>query len=148
MQAVIFIGLPASGKSSFYKSRFFATHVHISLDLLKTRHRERLFLETCLETDQRFVIDNTNPAASDRARYIEPARNAGYAVVGFYFASKVEDCLRRNAERTGRERVPDVAILSAAQRLERPSPAEGFAALYHVSMQDGQFLVGEWEDEV
>lgn len=33
MEAVIFIGLQASGKSSFYKERFFSTHVWINLDL-------------------------------------------------------------------------------------------------------------------
>jgi hypothetical protein len=61
MEAIIFSGLPGSGKSSFYKERFFNTHVRISLDLLKTRYRETRILEACLETDQRFVIDNTNP---------------------------------------------------------------------------------------
>ena len=41
MEAIVFIGLQASGKSSFYKERFFSTHVRISLDLLRTRNRER-----------------------------------------------------------------------------------------------------------
>ena len=36
MEAIIFVGLPGSGKSSFYKERFFDSHVRISLDLLKT----------------------------------------------------------------------------------------------------------------
>ena len=70
MEAVIFTGLQGSGKSSFYKERFFSTHVRISLDLLRTRHRENRLLALCLETQQRFVIDNTNPARADRAKYI------------------------------------------------------------------------------
>ena len=61
MDAVLFIGLQASGNSSFYKERYFSTHVRISLDLLKTRNRERQFLTACLDTQQPFVIDNTNP---------------------------------------------------------------------------------------
>jgi predicted kinase len=36
MEAVIFTGLQATGKSSFFKERFFSTHVRISLDLLRT----------------------------------------------------------------------------------------------------------------
>ena len=40
MEAVVFAGLQASEKSSFFKERFFSTHVRISLDLLKTRNRE------------------------------------------------------------------------------------------------------------
>jgi predicted kinase len=71
MEAIIFVGLPGSGKSSFYKERFFNSHVRISLDLLKTRHRETRILDVCLETDQRFVIDNTNPTRAERSRFIE-----------------------------------------------------------------------------
>jgi hypothetical protein len=33
---------------------------------LRTGHRERRFLETCLETGQRFVVDNTNATAAER----------------------------------------------------------------------------------
>lgn len=148
MQAVIFIGLPGSGKSSFYKERFFSSHVRISVDLLKTRYRERRFMELCLATDQRFVIDNTNPARVDRAKYIEPAKASRFSVVGYYFQSKVEDCLRRNASRPEAERVPEVAIYSAAKKLELPSLSEGFEQLFYVRLENGQFVVEEWQDEV
>ncbi len=37
IEAVLFVGAPGSGKTSFFKERFFSTHVRISLDLLKTR---------------------------------------------------------------------------------------------------------------
>jgi hypothetical protein len=50
MEAVIFIGIQGTGKSSFYLERFFKTHVHLSQDLLKTKHRLRLFFNACLET--------------------------------------------------------------------------------------------------
>jgi hypothetical protein len=43
-QAVIFIGVQASGKSTFYMDRFFRTHMRINLDMLHTRNRERLLL--------------------------------------------------------------------------------------------------------
>ena len=148
MEAVIFVGLPGSGKSSFFKERFFSTHVCISLDLLKTRHREQRLFETCLATGQRVVIDNTNPTHAERLRYVQPAKTAGYAVISFYFQSKVEDCLRRNAERPDDHRVPDVAILAAAKRLELPSWEEGFDKLFYVRLADGAFIVEEWQDEV
>ena len=41
MEAILFIGLPASGKSSFYKERFFGTHVRISRDLLKISKKQK-----------------------------------------------------------------------------------------------------------
>jgi predicted kinase len=148
MEAVLFIGIPGSGKSSFFKERCFSTHVRISLDLLKTRRREQRFLETCLATRQRFVIDNTNPAAADRAQYIAAAKAERYSVVGYYFRSKVEECLRRNSERPDAERVPDVAILSSAARLELPTAEEGFDRLAYVRLEERRFVVEEWHDEV
>jgi predicted kinase len=87
MQAIIFIGIQATGKTTFYVQRLLNTHVRISLDLLRTRHREAQFLDTCLQTQQRFVIDNTNPTKEDRRRYIAMASDAGYEVVGYYFQS-------------------------------------------------------------
>ena len=68
MEGIIFIGLQASGKSSFYKERFFSTHMRISLDLLNTRNKENQFLDKCLELQQRVVIDNTNPEVKTRQR--------------------------------------------------------------------------------
>lgn len=147
MEAVVFVGLPGSGKSSFYKKRFFSTHVRISLDLLKTRHRERRLLELCLETDQRFVVDNTNPTAAERARYIRATKAARlrYTIIGYYFQSSVEQCLRRNTLRPAAECVPDVAILSAASKLELPRADEGFDELHVVRMSGNGFTVGRWD---
>ncbi|PQO41169.1 kinase [Blastopirellula marina] len=148
MEAILFIGLPASGKSSFYKERFFNTHLRISLDLLKTRNRERQILNACLATDQRVVIDNTSPTRQQRGTLIEAIRAARvrYQIVGYYFQSQVNDCLRRNLERA--ERVPDVAIYSAAKQLELPTWEEGFDQLFYVRMHEGKFVVEEWRDEI
>lgn len=143
MEAIIFVGIQGSGKSTFFKERFFSTHVRISLDLLKTRHRERRHIETCFETSQRFVVDNTNPTSADRSRYIQPARAARFAVIGYFFESLTEDCLKRNGERSGRQRVPDVAVIATAKKLERPSWDEGFDQLFSVRLLNQLFVVEE-----
>ena len=78
MQAIVFCGIQASGKTTFYRERFFDTHVRISLDLLRTRRREQLLLAACLEGRQPFVVDNTNPTIAERARYVVPARAARF----------------------------------------------------------------------
>ena len=150
MEAIIFIGLPGPGRSSFYKERFFNSHVRISLDLLKTRHRKNRLLEICLETYQRFVIDNTNPTKAERSRFMEAVKLARvrYTMIGYYFESKAEDCLARNAQRSEAERVPDVAIFSATKRLELPSLDEGFDQLFYVRLSEGGFIIEEWADEI
>src|ERR671933_430109 len=118
MEAVIFVGIQASGKSSFYKERFFRTHVRINLDMLRTRHRERLLIRACLEARQPFVVDNTNVKKEERAKYIEAARAAGFRVVGYYFPSTVRDALRRNNLRTGPRHIPVKGILGTSKRLK------------------------------
>jgi predicted kinase len=149
MEAVIFVGLQASGKSSFYRERFFRTHLRINLDMLKTRHREKRLLEACIETQTRFVIDNTNPAVADREPYIAAAKAAGFRVVCYFFESKIEECKRRNAGRPNPEQVPVVGILGTRSRLQLPTRAEGFDEMWFVRIaESGGFVVSEWTDEV
>lgn len=148
MEAIVFTGIQATGKSSFYKERFFRTHVRISLDLLRTRNRESALLNTCLRTGQRFVVDNTNPTRAERAAYIDRARAAKYAVLGYYFQSEIKAALARNGARPEQERIPDRGVLGTYRRLEVPNPEEGFDRLYFVRLAEGGFAVEEWRDEV
>lgn len=145
MELVLFIGIPATGKSSFYKERFYRTHVRLNYDMLKTRHREELLLKACLETRTKFVVDNTNLTWQERARYIAPAKSAGFVVIGYYFQSGVADALRRNKERSEPERVPVPGVLGASKRLELPSKDEGFDRLFFVSLNEpNSYSVEEW----
>ena len=66
MECIIFTGTQACGKSTFYLERFFRTHVRINLDMLRTRRRERLLIEACLEAGQPFVVDTTPVGREDR----------------------------------------------------------------------------------
>ena len=142
MEAVIFIGLQASGKSSFYRERFFSTHVRISLDLLRTRHREQRMLSLCLETQQPFVIDNTNPTRDDRRRYVAAARSAGFSIVGYYFSGRIAECLLRNRQRS--QPVPEVGLLATARKLQIPSMDEGFSSLNYVRLDGSGFVIEDW----
>lgn len=144
MEAIIFVGLQASGKSTFYRERFANTHVRINLDMLHHRWREDAFLKTCIETKQRFVVDNTNLSVAERQKYIELAKANHFKVIGYYFQSKVSDCLERNAQRTGKACIPRVGILGAVKRLQRPTLAEGFDELNHVHIDGTQFVIQPW----
>lgn len=145
MEAVLFIGLQASGKSSFYKEQFFSSHIRLNLDMLRTRHRERLLLNACLQAKQRFVIDNTNPSRADRARYIPAILEAGFDMTGYYFSSRLSVCLARNAERTGAERISELGLRGCSARLDLPQLDEGFTRLFFVSLDAGRFKVDPWK---
>jgi predicted kinase len=145
VEGVIFVGIQASGKSTFYRERFFDTHLRINLDMLKTRNREQILLRACIEAKQPFVIDNTNPSAEERARYIRPARSAGFRVLGYYFDVQIKEALTRNKERTGKDHIPEKGIVGTKKRLRVPDLEEGFDLLYRVRIdEEGRFVVEEW----
>lgn len=149
MTAVILIGIPATGKSTFCHERLAGSHITISLDILKTRKREQEKLAACITGRVPFVIDNTNASPAERGKFIVPAKAAGYQVVGYYFSSKVEDALERNRQREGAARIREQGILGAAGRLVLPGRDEGFDELWYVRMDgSGGFVVEEWKDDV
>jgi predicted kinase len=142
MEAVIFIGVQGSGKTTFYRERFFDTHVRISLDMLRTRRREELLLAACLQAKQPFVIDNTNPLPEDRARYIGPAHKAGFRVTAYYFETSLRDAMRRNNQRAGKKKIPAVGVAATFRKLQPPTLAEGFDAIHTVTISpENAFVV-------
>ncbi len=137
---VILIGLPASGKTTFFREHFAGTHDHVSKDLMRNarqpqRRQEQLIAES-LAGGRSVVVDNTNASAAIRAPLIRLARAHGARVIGYFFPTDAPDALRRNRAREGRERVPDVAIFAVRKRLEPPGMDEGFDELYLVRLQE------------
>ena len=148
MEAVIFCGIQATGKSTFFKERFFKTHMRISLDQLNTRNKELKLIETCISTFHPFVVDNTNPSPKERAKYIAIAKTNKFKVIGYYFQSRLADALERNNQRSGKEKIPDVGIKGTYRRLSLPSVDEGFDELYYVVAENNTFTVKEWSNEI
>jgi predicted kinase len=138
MEVVILMGLQASGKSTFARQRFGPTHIYISKDLMgAARHKEqrqRRLVAEALAAGRSVIVDNTNPSPAEREPLIQIGRTYGARIVGYYFLPDVAASRRRNATRTGRERVPVVAIHSTAKRLTPPTYAEGFDALFTVHL--------------
>lgn len=153
MEIVVFVGLQASGKSSFYRSRFARSHALVSKDLLRNNRnrerRQRELVAAALARGESVVVDNTNPTAADRAPLVAIARASGARAVCYYFESRVADCLARNAAREGRARVSEIGIFSIAARLAPPSAEEEFDERYYVKFaeQPGAFSVEPWKEE-
>jgi predicted kinase len=142
MEAVMFVGIQGSGKSSFFKERFSSSHVHINRDMLKTAHREREFIETCLRTQQPFVIDKVNARREPRAEYIRAAKSAKFRVIGYYFKCSTREAIARNQRRAGKAKVPVAGIFGTYKQLEVPTLGEGFDELSCVTLdEENRFTV-------
>lgn len=109
--------------------------------------RQAQLIELALQAGCSVVVDNTNPTLEDRASLIELGKLYGAWIVGYYFESKVSDCRDRNQQRSGKARVPDIAIYATIKKLVRPTYAEGFHQLFYVRMVgDFDFAVHAWMD--
>ncbi|HMJ69735.1 MAG TPA: AAA family ATPase [Cyclobacteriaceae bacterium] len=141
MQLILFIGTPGSGKSTFYKEKFFNSHMRISLDLLNTRNKEQRFLDLAFSLQQRIVVDNTNVLKEERAKYIIQARLNRYEVIGYYFESNLTDCLQRNENRIVNDKIEKVGVIAKFKQLQSPSLDEGFNMLYLARIDENKFVI-------
>jgi len=149
-EVIIFTGLQASGKSTYYKEHLFQSHLRVSLDLLRTRNREKKLIEYCLETEMSFVVDNTNPSRKDRERYFDLITGIPqFEITGYYFQSKIDECIHRNSVRAESDKIPDIGIRNTYSRLEVPELTEGFGSLWYIRiLEHNRFEIEPWSDEI
>ena len=131
------MGLPAAGKSTFARTRF-PDHDYISKDAFppsarNKQARQDAALRTALAAGRSVVVDNTSVTPAERAAIIGIARDYGARVVGYYLEVSTRVAVARNEGRTGRAKVPKVAIFTCAKRLVPPAREEGFDELHTVA---------------
>jgi predicted kinase len=154
MEIIIFVGLQASGKSTFYRTHFAATHEHVSKDLLiksknmNKNQQQAERIERAFQEQRSIVVDNTNPTLQDRLPLIDLGRRYGATIIGYYFQPEISSSRKRNMQRTGKEQVPEKAIFITAYKLMPPSYAEAFDTLYYVCIgEDSTIENPVWEIE-
>jgi predicted kinase len=133
-ECVILIGLPGAGKTTFYRERLASTHTHVSKDRFPKSARDKQARQdrevaAALREGRSVAVDNTNVSAAERAHAIAVARAAGARVIGCYVEASTREAVARNEGRSGRDKVPKVAIFTKAKRLEPPRIDEGFDEL-------------------
>jgi predicted kinase len=143
---IIFIGLQASGKSTFFRHHFAETHELVSKDLMRNNKnrsiRQAQLIEQALQRGSSVVVDNTNPTIEERKALIELGKQYDAQIIGYFFESEVQASLERNSLRSGKARVPSVAIYTTIKKLELPVFAEGFHKLFYVR------IIGNWAIDV
>lgn len=89
-------------------------------------------------------IDATHLTKASRAKILNRLRiPAGVELAVEVFATSLPTCLRRNAQRTGRARVPDDVIKNMADSFEYPWPTEfekyGFSRIKTYRHNEGDY---------
>jgi predicted kinase len=143
---VLAIGLPGSGKSSWFKRHNIAP---LSSDLLRAllfddpmeqRFQELIFSNLRSMLRARLIarrptnyVDATNLTPHERHSWIKLAKDFGYEVQAVYFDVPVEVCLERNQRR--QRVVPEDVMRRMAAKLRPPTFEEGFTKITVVKLK-------------
>jgi len=126
-QMIVFVGMPGSGKSSYYKKYLEPLgYVYANQDTLGTRAKVLKTVNAALKNGENVVVDATNPTRtekmSDKGRktagrdeFYHLAESAGFRVVILYF---LRDGYGWNKLRT--KKVPDIIYHSYFKNLDSP----------------------------
>ena len=137
---VLAIGLPGSGKSSWFKRHSVSP---LSSDLLRVllfddageqRFQDLIFSNLRSMLKARLIarrpmnyVDATNLTAHDRQGWVKLAKDYGYDVQAVFFDVPLEVCLERNRKRD--RMVPEDVMRRMAAKLKPPRFEEGFSKI-------------------
>ncbi len=142
----VLVGLQASGKTTFCQRMLSPGVVMVSKAHFRhARHPQRRqmhLVEEALSAGRDVVVDNTNPSPREWAPLVDAARAHGARVVAYWFPPDLAGCLRRNAARPDRARVPEAGLRATLARLLRPRVQDGFDEVFAVEFDGaGGFAV-------
>jgi predicted kinase len=143
---VLAIGLPGSGKSSWFKRH---SIIPLSSDLVRgllfddpteQRFQDLVFSTLRAMLRARMIagrpwnyIDATNLSPKERHSWIKMAKDFGYEAHAVFFDVPTEVCMERNRMRS--RNVPDEIMQRMGQKLRPPKFEEGFAKITIVRLK-------------
>jgi len=145
---ILAIGLPGSGKTTWFKRRGVTP---LSSDMLRSllfdditeqRYQGLVFSTLRSLLRARLIarmpwnyVDATNLGAHERRQWIKMAKSFGYEVHAVFFDVPIEVCLERNRRRE--RQVKEDLVQRMAAKLKPPTFEEGFAKITVVRVKGG-----------
>lgn len=132
MRAILTVGIPGSGKSTFADS-ISETYLKIELDEIrdsldpKLTHKQKTAkalkirdakLEEAANKSKNIVLSDTNINEEFRDNLIAKLEKLGYTVSLKVLDVDLEICKQRNSERVGEQKVPDEVIEQMYKNLQ------------------------------
>lgn len=125
-EIIIFVGPPASGKSSFARKKLKSYQI-LSGDILKTLPKMISAAKKHLDESYSVVFDATNPKPENRAQIIELAKKYDIPVRCFVFNVEIEQAIEWNTKRfneTGKK-IPRISFYVFRKNYVKPTVEEG-----------------------
>ena len=140
-EMVIFVGFPASGKSTFYETEMKPKgYCHVSRDKLGSWQKCVAKCNQMLQSGKSVVIDNTNPDIESRSRYINCAKKHSIRVRCFLFTTSLQQAKHNNKFRdltsndSTSAKVTDIAFNVYKSKFVKPTLKEGFDEIISITI--------------
>lgn len=141
LEVILFVGCPASGKSTFYKCHLKSRgYIHINRDTLGTWQKCVAECNRALQVGKSVAVDNTNPDRESRLRYIECARNHNVPIRCFVFTTSIAHAKHNNKFReltvkeSSYKKVNDLVFNTYKSKFSEPEISEGFSQIVKVTI--------------
>lgn len=138
-EVVIFVGCPASGKSTFFAKYMKPNgYIHVNRDTLGSWQKCVSECAKALSAGKSVVIDNTSPDKASRLRYIEVARKHKVPVRCFQFMTNIAHAKHNNrfreltVESSKYVKVNDLVFNTYKSKFSEPDLGEGFSEIVKV----------------
>lgn len=146
---IVFVGSPASGKSTFFDTFLSKMYKRVNTDDLKSLSKVQSAFISFLGSGENVAVDNTNNSIEKRKYYISEAKKHSYKIYCVYLNYEKEvvfhlNTLRENMSTldssfTFSKAVPSIAIHTWFKGLEKPNLNEGFDDILTVNFKAGPF---------